>query len=143
MFFVRKNLVLQRQVNPRTVHQINNRKAILDGDFLSAEVLFGRNRKPGTRFHSGIVGHNHTLPSRHITYTRNNSARRTAAVFGIHTIAHEQANFDKGFVGVYEVSDAVAGGQFALAVLIVNFFLTTAKLGLDSAGLEFVDEGSH
>ena len=69
MFFIRKNLVLQGQVYPRRIDQVNDRQLVFDSNFLGAQVLFGSDREPGTGFHGGIISNNNALPARYIAYS--------------------------------------------------------------------------
>ena len=60
VLFVRENLVLHGQVHPGAVHQVDDWQAVLQGNFLGAEVLFSCDGKPRACFHSGVVGHGQT-----------------------------------------------------------------------------------
>ena len=82
VFFVREDIVLHREVDTRTVHQIDDGQMVLKGDLLCPQVLSGHG-KPSAGFDRGIVGHDNALsfdPADHYHHT----CSRTASVFAVH-----------------------------------------------------------
>ena len=63
MFFVGKNFVLHRKVYPGTVDQVNDGNFVFHRNFLGAQIFLCRNRKPGTRLDSCVIGNYNALLS--------------------------------------------------------------------------------
>ena len=58
---VGEDLGLQRQIGSSGIDQIDTRQAVLQRDFLGAQVLFHGQGIVGAAFYGGIVGHDHYL----------------------------------------------------------------------------------
>ncbi len=84
VLLVGKDLALQWQEYASTVNEINDRDAILHGDFLRAQVLFARDGKPCTGFNRCVIGDGNNQPLLDVSDLNNDSTGRTPTVFRVH-----------------------------------------------------------
>ena len=58
-----EHILLKWKKNPRGIHHVDRRNAILDRDILRANHFFRRHREKRARFHSRVVRDDHHLPA--------------------------------------------------------------------------------
>ena len=125
MFFIRKNFVLHRQVNPCTIYQVYNRQMIFHSNLLHAQILFAAYREPCTCLHRLIVSYYYTLPSAYITYAAYRTAGRTSTLFNIHVKTCKSTNFYKWLISITKVFYPFPCGKLVALPLFFNSFFTT------------------
>ena len=115
MFLVRENFVLQRQINPGRIDQIDDWNPIFHRNFLRSQVFLCCNRKPGSRFHGGIIGHNNALFSLDVPYFHDHAARWTTTVFLVHSFSNKSPNFN-AFSFVQQIINAFPRRHFTFGM---------------------------
>jgi len=89
--------------------------------------FFAGNGKPGAGLDGLVVGGYHALPAAYIAYARHGAAGGTAALFFIHIVTGQCADFDEGAVFVEQVIQAFAGGELVFFVLFLDGFFSAAQ----------------
>ena len=126
MFFVGEDFVLHGQEDACAVHEVDDGQAVFHGDFLGAQVFLSGDGEPGPGFDGGVVGHDDALPSADVAYAGDDASGGASAVFFVHLMACEGAEFEEGCVFVYEGVNAFAGRHFAFGVEFFDSFGATA-----------------
>ena len=136
-----KDAVLIRQVHARRIHQVHNRRTIPHRDFLGAQNLGNGLRPPRSGLHGGVVGDNDGGPPFDLTYAGHHPRRRSLPF--VLVVSDQQADLEKHGARIGELADALARGQFPIAMLLFGFLRTAA---LPQPLLEFLqtfDELPH
>src|SRR5690606_29302290 len=102
----------------------NDGNMIFHGNFLCAEILLTRYRKPGAGFDGSIIGHDNTLPFLNIADYYHYASRRTAAVLSVHSIAGEGSYFNPFRIFIEKSVYPLPGGHFSFLVLFFDFSCT-------------------
>ena len=114
MLFVCKDLVLHWQIDPGTVHQVNNRQTIFHRYFLRSQILLSSDRKPSAGFDGGVVGHDHHQTSMDITQNHHNPSGRATAFLFVHAQPGQCPNFKTIRAGIQQSCDAFSSRHFTL-----------------------------
>ena len=125
--FVGEDVVLQREEDAGGVDEIDQREAILDGDFLGAENFFGGGGKEGAGFDGGVVGDDHVTAAADRADAGDDAGGRRAAPFGIHAPGGPQIEFEECGIGIDQLIDPLARGEAVFFVLAGDGSLAAAE----------------
>ena len=114
---VGEDVFLEGQKDAGGVDQVERGDAVLHGDGLGAENLFGGHGEEGAGFYGGVVGDDHRQSARDAAEAGDDACGRRAAVVGIHAVRGPQAEFQKLGAGIEEQVEALANRQATLGVL--------------------------
>ena len=111
MIAVGKHFVLARQMRAARVDEIDARQAILECDFLRAQMLLHGQREVGAAFHGRIVGDDHAA---HAVYCRDaGDQARCGNLPVVHGPRRERRKLEKRGVAIEQFRDALAHRQLS------------------------------
>ena len=134
---VGEDVVLPWQVGAAGVDQVDAGQAVLQGDFLGAQVFLDRQRVVAAAFHGGVVGDDHAFGAGDAADAGDDACGRD--FFVIDVVGGELADFQEGGAVVQEAVDAFPWEQFAAGD--VAFLIRGAAALLD--GGHFVPQVGH
>ncbi len=143
MFFIRKNLILHREINSGAINEINNRNPVFHGDLLGAQVLFSSDRKPCPGFHGGIVGHNHAGATGDLSHHYDYPTRGTSSILLVHAVTGKGADFHRCRSRIQQHVDSLPGSQFPQFMLLIYLLLAAAEGDDIHFPLHLADEQFH
>ena len=111
MVAIREYFVLAGQVGTAGVDQVDARQAVLQGNFLGAQVFLHRQRVVAAAFYGGVVGDNHAFGAGHAAHAGDDAC--CGDFFIVDVVSGELANFQERGTVVQEAVDALSGKQFA------------------------------
>ena len=117
VLFVGEDFVLHGQENACRINQVYNGDAVFHGNFLGPEILFCRNRKPGSCLYGSVVGNNHAGLPADPGRSGNYTPCRTSALLIVHLIARPQTDFIERAPLVDERMNALPGCHLSFLML--------------------------
>ena len=109
---VGEDLGLQRQERAARVHQIDAGQAVLQRDFLRADVLLDRDRIVGAALDGRVVGDDQHLAARHAADAGDDAGGGRLVV--VQVPGGERRQLEEGRAGVEQLADPLADRQLAL-----------------------------
>ena len=139
---VREHLVLQRQEGAARVDEVDAGQAVLERDFLGAQVLLDRHRVVGAALDGRVVRDDQELAAVDAADARDEAGGRR--VVAVHAAGRERRDLEEGAARVEQGFDAVARQQLAARdVLRARGFLAAARRRQRLAALQLGDERRH
>jgi hypothetical protein len=126
MIAIREDLGLQRQERTARVDEVDAGEAILEGDFLRAQVFLHGDRIVGTTLDRGVVGDDDRLAPMDDADPRRNAGGRS--LVAEHAIGGQRRQLEERRVRVDERIDALAGKQLAALVVAPPLVFRSAAL---------------
>ncbi len=125
---VGEDVLLQRQVHPRAVDQIDQRHPRPLGDRLRTDDLLAGHREERAGLHRGVVGDDHRGPSLDRAQGGHHACGRGPAVLAVHPVGGEDPAFEPRRSGVEQAVEAFPGGEATVPVLPLDPLGATALL---------------
>src|SRR5262249_5577395 len=119
-----KDVVLEREKDTSTVHQVNQRQAILHSDALGAKKLFAGDREERASLNCSIVRYDHYLPFGYAADTGDDSGRWSPPPVLVHAPGSPQPQFKEAALGIDQVGNSLASREPAFLVLADDGFGT-------------------
>ena len=116
MLFVRKDLVLHRQVDSGAVHQVNNGQAVFHGNFLGSQVFFAGDGEPGPRFDGRVVGHHHAKSVLDSSQDHHHTAGRAAPFLFVLTPTGQGSDLEARASGIQQGIHPFTCAHFAFGM---------------------------
>ncbi len=113
-----ENAVLQRKIDAGGIHQVDDGHAVAHGDFLRAQNFGDGLGPPRAGFHRGVVGDDDGGPS--FDFSRAGDYARGGRLAVVLVVGDQQADFEEHGAGIEEFRDALARGEFAVAMLLFD-----------------------
>src|SRR5208282_1731532 len=114
---VGENVFLERKKNAGGIHEINGGDAIVNGDVLRANDLFGGHGEEGAGFDGGVVGDEHEHASGNAAEAGDGASGRRSAPFLVHFVGGVETELEEVRARIDEGGDAFAGGEAGFFVL--------------------------
>ena len=120
MPLVREDLVLQREVGPARIDQVDAGKSVLEGDLLGAEMLAHRERVIGAPLDRGVIGHEHAL----LAFDPSDSGddARGGKVVVVHLVGGERRELQPGTSGIEHPVDPIANQELLAREMLAAGF---------------------
>ena len=116
---------------------------VFHGDFLGAQVFFGRNGKPRSRLDRRIIGHDDHQPAGDVAEFDDDTARWTSTVFLIHFIPSKCPQFKLRSIRIQKVINALPSRHLSLFVELRNAFGPSTSFDLLCEAIALRDEQTH
>ncbi|ADP95765.1 hypothetical protein HP15_1 [Marinobacter adhaerens HP15] len=108
---IREDFVLAGQVGAAGIDQVDARQAVLQGDFLGAQVFFDGQRVVAAAFYGGVVGDDHAFGAGDAAHAGDDAC--SGDFFIVNVVGGELADFQERGAVVQEAVDALSGEQLA------------------------------
>jgi hypothetical protein len=136
-----KNTVLVREVHPRGINQIENRRAVAHGDFLRPQNFGYSFGPPRARLDGGVVGHDDRRTTLDFADAGDHARRRRLPVVLI--VGDEQPGLEKSRAGIEQFRYALPSRQLAGLVLFRDLRRTAPRAQPLLEFVELFDEQAH
>ncbi len=141
MLAIGKHFVLAGQVGAAGIDQVDAGQAVLQRDFLRAQVLLHRHREVGAALDGGVVGDDHALAPGDAADAGDDGGRRH--VPAIHAVGGELADLQEGRARIEQRAHALARKQLAARGVLVPRRLVAASRDRGGLLLEVFDQAAH
>ena len=138
---VGEDLGLQRQERAARIDEVDARQAVLQRDFLRAQVLLDRERVVGAALDRGVVGDDHHVAARHAADAGDDAGRRRVVV--VHVPRRQRRELEERRARIEQRVDALAHRQLALLAVAREVLRAAALLRLRQPLAVFGDERLH
>src|SRR5690606_21066732 len=124
MVLVVEHLFHLVEVRAAAIDQIEDRKPVLDGDFLSANMLLHRLAEKASAFHRGVIGDDHAGGATHRADAGDDAGTGQLAV--IKAPGSQRRELEKGGAGVDQQVDAITHQQLLAGAMAFDHAFAAA-----------------
>ena len=141
VFAVREDLILQGQERAARIDQVDAGQAILERDFLGAQMLFHGHREIGAALDRCIVGDNDDFLATHPADAGNQAGAGRRAV--VHAMGSQRRQFEERRTGIEQGADALAWQQLAALGVLVARLLAATERGFQQLLAKILDKAAQ